>query len=281
MPTLRKGHQERMDMVRMLVKFHLTNPEIARTLGVSRDTINLDRRLLNIEEAKHHIRERTRVNYLISAFTRVHEGNIKESENALCVLKRGLETALCVPEILAGLKGVEIAICGLPPTNTQAIRYRRLLGEIFRINLDSAALYDYNEFLHQCFVEILQNPFLEINSLETLHNYVLTTYLMRKSDQILPFWSEEVAQMAIKEIDKMLTTIDPREGEILRQRFGLKRDPQILKEVGKFFGLSRERIRTIESQALRKLRHSSRSSHLKQFVLSSTELLKERLEKTT
>ena len=65
-------------------------------------------------------------------------------------------------------------------------------------------------------------------------------------------------------VDEVLSTLTPREAEVLRLRFGLKDGtPQTLEEVGKEFNVTRERIRQIEAKALRKLRHPSRSKHLK------------------
>ena len=68
-------------------------------------------------------------------------------------------------------------------------------------------------------------------------------------------------------IHKMLNTLSPKEERILRMRFGLGDEtPHTLEEVGQTFGVSRERIRQIEAQALRKLKHPTRSDHLRNFV---------------
>jgi RNA polymerase primary sigma factor len=66
------------------------------------------------------------------------------------------------------------------------------------------------------------------------------------------------------EMEEALTTLTPREAYILRLRFGLQDGySYTLKEVGEKLGLTRERIRQIESEALRRLRHPSRSRKLR------------------
>ncbi len=70
-----------------------------------------------------------------------------------------------------------------------------------------------------------------------------------------------------KEIDTLLSILSPREETILRLRFGLDDDqPRTLEEIGVLFNLTRERIRQIESKALRKLRHPSHSKKIKEFL---------------
>jgi RNA polymerase primary sigma factor len=68
-------------------------------------------------------------------------------------------------------------------------------------------------------------------------------------------------------IEEVLATLNPREVRILRMRFGLHNGRSYtLEEVGQKFGLTRERIRQIEGQALRRLRHPSRSRDLKDYL---------------
>ncbi|MCU0521295.1 MAG: sigma-70 family RNA polymerase sigma factor [Anaerolineae bacterium] len=68
-------------------------------------------------------------------------------------------------------------------------------------------------------------------------------------------------------IEEVLSTLNPREVRILRMRFGLHNGRSYtLEEVGQKFGLTRERIRQIEGQALRRLRHPSRSRDLKDYL---------------
>ncbi|MBQ7861737.1 MAG: RNA polymerase sigma factor RpoD [Clostridia bacterium] len=65
-------------------------------------------------------------------------------------------------------------------------------------------------------------------------------------------------------VNEVLETLTAREAEVLRLRFGLRDGtPHTLEDVGKEFNVTRERIRQIEAKALRKLRHPSRSKHLK------------------
>ncbi len=67
--------------------------------------------------------------------------------------------------------------------------------------------------------------------------------------------------------DSVLRTLTPREAEVLRRRFGMGDGTEhTLEEVGKAFNVTRERIRQIESKALRKLRHPSRSKLLKPYL---------------
>ena len=80
--------------------------------------------------------------------------------------------------------------------------------------------------------------------------------------------SEEATYTLLREqLEEVLATLTPREQQVLRMRFGLvDGKPHTLEEVGKEFDVTRERIRQIESKALRKLRHPSRSKKLRDFL---------------
>jgi len=70
-----------------------------------------------------------------------------------------------------------------------------------------------------------------------------------------------------EKIEEVLDTLPPREARILRLRFGLENGHNYtLEEVGEKFGLTRERIRQIESKALRRLRHPRRSRQLREYL---------------
>lgn len=80
--------------------------------------------------------------------------------------------------------------------------------------------------------------------------------------------SDNAAYELLKgELKDVLDTLTDREENVLRLRFGLDDGRQrTLEDVGKVFGVTRERIRQIEAKALRKLRHPSRSKQLKDFL---------------
>ena len=66
---------------------------------------------------------------------------------------------------------------------------------------------------------------------------------------------------------EVLSSLTAREAKVLRMRFGIDMNTDhTLEEVGKQFDVTRERIRQIEAKALRKLRHPTRSEHLRSFL---------------
>jgi RNA polymerase primary sigma factor len=70
-----------------------------------------------------------------------------------------------------------------------------------------------------------------------------------------------------EQLEDVLDTLTEREEKVLRLRFGLDDGrARTLEEVGKVFGVTRERIRQIEAKALRKLRHPHRSKRLRDYL---------------
>ncbi|NMB67588.1 MAG: sigma-70 family RNA polymerase sigma factor [Chloroflexi bacterium] len=75
------------------------------------------------------------------------------------------------------------------------------------------------------------------------------------------------ARLLREKVEEVLETLPPREARILRLRFGLENGrTYTLEEVGQKFGLTRERIRQIESKALRRLRHPRRARQLHEYL---------------
>ena len=87
-------------------------------------------------------------------------------------------------------------------------------------------------------------------------------------DKDLPSPEDAAAGQLLREqLETMLEDLTDREKQVLRLRFGLEDGhAYTLEEVGKRFGVTRERIRQIEAKALRKLRHPSRSKKLRDFL---------------
>ena len=79
---------------------------------------------------------------------------------------------------------------------------------------------------------------------------------------------DTATSQGLKESTRMvLAGLTAREAKVLRMRFGIEMNTDhTLEEVGKQFDVTRERIRQIEAKALRKLRHPSRSDHLRSFL---------------
>ncbi|NPA42639.1 MAG: sigma-70 family RNA polymerase sigma factor [Chlorobi bacterium] len=90
--------------------------------------------------------------------------------------------------------------------------------------------------------------------------------VMRASD--VPNPDKELMQESLRtEIERALSTLSPREADVIRLYYGLNGNhPLTLEEIGETFGLTRERVRQIKEKAIRRLKHSSRSKILKQYL---------------
>lgn len=86
-------------------------------------------------------------------------------------------------------------------------------------------------------------------------------------DTDTPTPAENASYAMLREkIAEVLHTLSPREEQVIRMRFGLTDgQPHTLEDVGAYFKITRERIRQIEAKAIRKLRHPSRSKHLRDY----------------
>ncbi len=89
---------------------------------------------------------------------------------------------------------------------------------------------------------------------------------------VLPDKNAERADAALMkeslkiEIERALSTLTRREADIIRYFFGINAPEMTLEEIGDLFGLTRERVRQIKEKAIRRLRHSSRSKILQQYL---------------
>lgn len=87
-------------------------------------------------------------------------------------------------------------------------------------------------------------------------------------DTETPNPADAASFMLLKEqLEEVLNTLTPREKDVLKLRYGLEDGRErTLEDVGKIFGVTRERIRQIEAEALRKIRHLEHSNKLKDFL---------------
>jgi len=108
------------------------------------------------------------------------------------------------------------------------------------------------------FREVRNNRyFFEANKEDMLDLPIVDRKLLTAGSSVLEGFN-------VENINDVLSTIKDRERRVLELRFGLNgRRAYSLREIGAFEGVSRERIRQIETRALRKLRHPSRARHLK------------------
>ncbi len=109
----------------------------------------------------------------------------------------------------------------------------------------------------------------EVTSLETPvgedEESILGDFIPDES-QLSPV--DQASKQLLKDhLDEVLATLSDREARVLKLRFGLEGNKQMtLEEVGKVFGVTRERIRQIEAKALRKLKHPSRRKKLQDYL---------------
>ncbi len=106
-------------------------------------------------------------------------------------------------------------------------------------------------------------------SLETPVGHEETSMLgdFLEDDKIMGPVDAASRELLKEQIRNALGVLSDREREVLEMRFGLRDgQPHTLEEVGRFFGVTRERIRQIEAKALRKLRHPKRSGSLRDYL---------------
>jgi RNA polymerase primary sigma factor len=114
-------------------------------------------------------------------------------------------------------------------------------------------------------VRILPQPISLESTVGDEQDAVLGDFVI---DESLPEMDDAAAKVLLKgQVEGVLATLTPRERRVVELRFGLEGDKlYTLSEIGAELGVTRERIRQIETKALRKLRHPSRSRRLREFT---------------
>lgn len=91
-----------------------------------------------------------------------------------------------------------------------------------------------------------------------------TMYDVLRSEEAITPETELLYESLRKEIDRAISTLTPRESDVIKLYFGLNGShPMTLEEIGEKFDLTRERVRQIKEKAIRRLKHTSRSKILK------------------
>ncbi|MBK9290572.1 MAG: sigma-70 family RNA polymerase sigma factor [Bacteroidetes bacterium] len=94
-----------------------------------------------------------------------------------------------------------------------------------------------------------------------------TMYDVLRSEESITPETELLYESLRKEIDRAISTLTPREADVIRLYFGLNGShPMTLEEIGEKFDLTRERVRQIKEKAIRRLKHTSRSKILKSYL---------------
>ncbi len=94
-----------------------------------------------------------------------------------------------------------------------------------------------------------------------------TMYDVLRSEEAITPETELLYESLRKEIDRAISTLTPREADVIRLYFGLNGShPMTLEEIGEKFDLTRERVRQIKEKAIRRLKHTSRSKILKSYL---------------
>jgi len=114
-------------------------------------------------------------------------------------------------------------------------------------------------------VRILPQPMSLESSVGEEQDATLADFV---EDENAPDMDEAASRIMLRlQVEGVLSTLSPRERRVVELRFGLEGDKlYTLSEIGQELGVTRERIRQIETKALRKLRHPSRAKRLREFT---------------
>ena len=124
------------------------------------------------------------------------------------------------------------------------------------------------EVIHSSQVEHYKNLRYDMKDRKRVHigHHVLVFNFIPDENTLSPV--DQASKQLLKDhLEEVLGTLSEREAKVLKLRFGLEQSKAMtLEEVGKVFGVTRERIRQIEAKALRKLKHPSRRKKLQDYL---------------
>ena len=181
----------------------------------------------------------------INKLTRVQRMLVQELGREPTSEELALEMEFLEPADATAIRLAEIEGSPLDPAIDR--RWQRAAGKVRRI------------------IRIAQEPMSLETPVGSEESSQLADFI---EDETLPEPVDAAAKQLLKEqVQNALSVLTERERQVLEMRFGLHDGKDYtLEEVGRFFQVTRERIRQIEAKALRKLRHPTRSRHLRDYL---------------
>lgn len=126
--------------------------------------------------------------------------------------------------------------------------------------------------IYEMFLKNIEKDEIQEDVFENITENEIQENIFQNINSDIFYWNddiyEEIEQRALREtLENLMGELKDREREVLKARYGFEDGVEkTLEEVGQAFGVTRERIRQIESKALRKLAHPTRTRKLKDFL---------------
>lgn len=265
---LQPHRQQRIALVQKLVDLGLSTEDIALVLGTKRGAIQGDRKFLGkVAPAMNRPSDRVRAfQHTFTLYAKlVTTGAIDTAPDLDKETCARMTTAFTEKFQIQDLRTWMTGVNALAEQLTDQISHQqeneslfRILRAIFRPRvhffLDSPKRL-FNDYLQ----EIAQGTVRAPGSLGSIKHELSKRYAAICRPAILPSQSPEVHELTRARVLKILDTLSEREEKLIKMRFGIQDGHYYtLDEVAAERGLSRDRIRQIEAQALRKLTHQSR-----------------------
>ena len=265
-----KPNVKRITLVKKLVcEYGLSSSAIAHATGISEHTIVADRHKAKMQSARLTLQEKfQKLLYDYAQYATLPHGHVSSPDAEFGEI---LGRVLKVGEIISQLKGMEIlatVLCdaGYP---TDYKPFYELLTAVMRIRIVGLKMLSADKFWRE-YLERAHTQNGEMASLPGSHEALCRELAHRYANEfrcdIKLKWVPEIGQIAREGILKALGTLTEKESSILKMLFGIGCHPHTRVMVGSHFGVSGGRIGQIEAQALRKLRHPSRSRVLKEYM---------------